>query len=440
MKTVNHKARKTRPVRGAAYLIALALTLCLTMLIAATQLEVATEFKVSVTERDFERALQMAEAGANAYQHRLTFGPAPSSINGYLLPPLYEFPVGTVPTVQEFRNGVKNGTYQLIRYPADSQQGYFAGSIGEPGSTARIVSYGWSNGVVRRIVVNAIAQTAPDDIEDDTIIRPSGEFSLFAWTSLTVEQNCYLSGGIGTNGVVDMGGNCTVTNGVVSCNGPDSYAVLGQNTVATVVNNPEPVLWPTVEQIANRLFPQGGLDWLANNNDNNLATINGVAGIPNKRINTTKAVTVVFRGKPGGANYYLTDMQFKNNATIRFDNTNGPVRIWLGPVEGGGQFWSKNGTDIVVTSADPANAPRVYIATTGGFWGKNNINCNFGVYAYNERDGRRWGCIELMNNMAFRGTFVGNTVTLKNNATITAQAPFWQPLGGAYYDMSVWQE
>jgi hypothetical protein len=73
-------------------IIALALTLCLTMLVVATQLEVVTELGASRTERDYEIALQMAEAGANAYQHRLTFGTAAGQPGASLLPPLLRFP------------------------------------------------------------------------------------------------------------------------------------------------------------------------------------------------------------------------------------------------------------------------------------------------------------------------------------------------------------
>ncbi len=430
----------SRNRRGAALMLALALSLCLTMLIVATQLEAIAEFKVSRTERDFERALQMAEAGANAYAHRLTFGTAPEDPDGALLPPLYEFPEGTAPTIEEFKTGVRNGTYTVIRYPAGSQQGYFAATIGSPGDTARIVSYGWSNGVVRRVITVASTQTAPDDIDDDTEIHPSGEYSLFAITSLTVQNNNVLNGGIGTNGSVSLDNNCDVSNGVVALCGPNASVSLGNNVSATVERHEDPVVWPTVAQIADRLFPDGGLAWLATHNDNAMATINGVAGIPCKKIYATNNVTVVFRGKPGGANYYLTDVYFKNNATVRFDNANGPIRIWMGPLGGRGQWYSKNNADFVVSSTDPAKAPRLYLATTGGFLGKNNVTCNFGVYAYNELNGEKFGHVELKNNMSMQGTFIANTVEMKNNAMITAAAPYWQPLGGAYYDMSVWEE
>ena len=70
-----HSPRRRRE-RGAALLVALALTLCLTMLIVAIQLQISTELKSSKGQRDYDRALQMAEAGANAYLNYLATGPA----------------------------------------------------------------------------------------------------------------------------------------------------------------------------------------------------------------------------------------------------------------------------------------------------------------------------------------------------------------------------
>ncbi len=435
---MKHVVRSKRR-RGAAMIIALALTLCLTMLVVATQLEVVTEFKTSRTERDFERALQMAEAGANAYQHRLTFGTASGQPGAALLPPLYEWPGGVAPTIQQFRQGVLNGTYTLVRYPAGSQQGYFVGTIGAPSDTANIVSYGWSNGVVRRVSCIAQTEAAPQDIEDDTEVHPSGEYNLFAVTRLDVEMNTTLAGALGSNGTVTMGGNCTVTGGV-HLFGPDASFTGDQHTDPEVTTSPDPVIWPTVAQIADRLFPQGGLSWLATHNDNAMATVNGVS-LSGTTISAKNNVTVVFTGKAGGANYYLTDAEFKNGGTIRFNNTNGPIRVWIGPNGGSGAWYSKNNANFSVTSTDPAKAVRMYLATTGGFTGKNNVDCNFGIYAYNaDAYGNKWGHLEVKNNMNMQGTFVANQITAKNNTAVTAGGPFWQPLGAAYYDMSVWQE
>lgn len=438
MKDLYYRARSGSRKRGAAMVLALALTLCLTMLVVATQLEAITELKVSRTERDFERALQMAEAGVNAYQHRLTFGTAAGQPGAGLLPPLYEFTT-TPPTAQQFRAGVLNGTYSIIRYPAGSQQGYFAATVDPPGDTAWIVSYGWSNGVVRRVIAQAETEAAPQDIEDDVWLRPSGAYSFFAVTSMDVQNNMTLSGGLGTNGVITMGNNCTVSNGsIVLCGDAASYSH-GNNCVATEADQPSPVEWPTVSEMADRMYPSGGLSWLATHNDNADALINGVAGIPGNCLDFSKAVTVIFPSKVGGSNYYLTTAQFKNNATIRFDNSNGPIRIWIGPEGTDGGWYAKNNSDISATSANPQYAPRIYVATTGGFTGKNNASCNLGIYAYNEApDGTRYGHLEMKNNLTLHGTFVANTVEVKNNAV--AEGPFWQPNGAAYYAFSSWQE
>ena len=52
----------------------------------------------------------------------------------------------------------------------------------------------------------------------------------------------------------------------------------------------------------------------------------------------------------------------------------------------------------------------------------------------------KFGSLELKNNMSMQGTFIANTIVMKNNSSVVAMAPYWQPLGAAYYDMSVWQE
>src|SRR5262249_19976498 len=59
---------------GAAMIVALALTPCLTMLIVATQMQIVTQLKAQKGQRDYDRALNLAEAGANAYLNYLANG------------------------------------------------------------------------------------------------------------------------------------------------------------------------------------------------------------------------------------------------------------------------------------------------------------------------------------------------------------------------------
>lgn len=164
----HHNKYKASTQRGQALVVALALVLCLTLLVAATQLQVVSQLGLSLPERDYERALQMAEAGANAYLNLLSQGtatpanPSDPADPAKLIPPSYHF-TGTPPTLDAFRAGVKSGTYPLIRYPAGSEQGYFAGEKDDTNTPEiTIIAYGWSHGVVRRVQAKCLPRSAFD--------------------------------------------------------------------------------------------------------------------------------------------------------------------------------------------------------------------------------------------------------------------------------------
>jgi hypothetical protein len=151
--------------------IALALVFFLSILVAATQLQVVTQLAASRTERDYERALQMAEAGGNAYLNVLSNGGATGAVpaaSAALLPPVTPANApNSIITLNAFRHGVKDGTYPLTRYPAGSQQGYYVYPIATGNAAfVEVVSYGWSNGVARRVRFSA------------------SSFSIFDWAAL----------------------------------------------------------------------------------------------------------------------------------------------------------------------------------------------------------------------------------------------------------------
>jgi hypothetical protein len=162
-----HSARRQR---GGALLVALAVTLGLLMIVSATQLQVVTQLARSRTESNYERALQMAEAGANAYLNGLAFGtPAGSVANRELIPPVYS--LGSLLTLQQFKDQAADGTIpaaNIIYYPpGQTRQGYFAAHVGSATSAfITVVGYGFSNGVVRRVRLSAIS------------------FSIFDWAAL----------------------------------------------------------------------------------------------------------------------------------------------------------------------------------------------------------------------------------------------------------------
>ncbi|HZP82169.1 MAG TPA: hypothetical protein VFB21_11050 [Chthonomonadaceae bacterium] len=142
--------------RGAAMIIALAIILGLLVLVVSTQYVVVAQLAATKTERDYDRALEMAEAGVNAYLNMLSNGVPNNTVTNYrLIPSAYTFSSG-IPSLAAFKAGVLNGTYRLIRYPTTtSQQGYFAGQVGTASATVTVVGFGWSNGVVRRVKVSA---------------------------------------------------------------------------------------------------------------------------------------------------------------------------------------------------------------------------------------------------------------------------------------------
>src|SRR5947208_7718764 len=119
---INLKNKRRR--RGYALLFALGLIMGLSILVAAVQRQVVQNLALSRTERDYERALQMAEAGANAYINLLVNGAAGGGVaNNYLIPPVTVWDPANhgILTAQDFKTQVKNGAIpvgSLVYYPA----------------------------------------------------------------------------------------------------------------------------------------------------------------------------------------------------------------------------------------------------------------------------------------------------------------------------------
>src|SRR4051794_3073423 len=84
--------------RGSALLISLALVMAMTLLVAAVQRMVVSQLAVSKAERDYERALQMAESGISAYLNRLANGNPAAPPSWW--PSFYTF--NGIPTIAQF--------------------------------------------------------------------------------------------------------------------------------------------------------------------------------------------------------------------------------------------------------------------------------------------------------------------------------------------------
>ncbi len=136
-------------------------------------------------------------------------------------------------------------------------------------------------------------------------------------------------------------------------------------------------------------------------NDNALSSVGTT-------INTNGSVTLV--GKPGGANYYFTDITLNNGANLTIDTTSGPVNIFL---EGG--FEAKNGSTInVVDSAGNPGLPTdfaIYSNSTAKIDFKHDSEFRGFVYA-------PYADIDMKNSSDVYGAIWGNNVDIKNSGTL----------------------
>ncbi len=417
MRTMRLRRLLPHSEKGFAFLVALALILGLTVLVTATQILVVQQLKTSKSEREYEHALQMAEAGVNAYLNRLNSGAAAS----YLVPALNASLSGPAPSLLGAKQAVQTGTYKMTRYPAASEEAYFAATIGAPAPPlyeTKIVGYGWSHGVMRRVIL--------------PVRSISGDYAIYGIGSVDIQNNIRVTGNVGSNGQITMHNN-DVINGHIALWGPGANATLGNNTPARLIRMPQPMVWATVDHLVLERWPNsgstapGGWGYLATHNDNASATVDGASGISGNVIDLNKSATVVLRGKAGGANYYVTNFYCKNNLTVTLDNALGPINLWIGPSGGSGGFDAKNNLTITQTSSDLANACRIYCGTAGTVNMKNNAG-SIGIYAYNVVGGVAMGSVIIKNNAVVNGNIIANTVEMKNNETVNyILGPHFQP-------------
>ncbi len=432
---------RRRGRRGLALVTAIMLSLCLTIVVASACLQTVGELKLSSTELHYERALHMAEAGANAYISRLTFGSADYAC----LPPLHQYAGGVAPSIADFRAGVASGTYEMVPYPVGSTDGYFVGTVGRPGMTATVVAFGASNGVIRSVTLRVSQALAPSEIDGTTTLSPPGDYVFYPITSFTAQNNVIVSGHAGTNGAIMIQNNVVFINGTLDLNGPNAVLIHQNNCGFTKVVNPDPVLWPTVDEIALKLFPNsgatapGGLAYLATHNDNTAIVRNGTSGSAATTLYLENNKTVRFPSKAGGSNYYLTSATFQNNVAVTLDNSNGPITVWFGPSGGAGGWTGQNNVTWTKTANDDVNRPvTFYFGTQSALMGQNNFSCNIGLYAYNKVNGFPIGAMQIQNNLGFHGSCVANTITAQNNASFGNE--YFKPRGAYYYKRYFWSE
>jgi hypothetical protein len=339
------------------------------------------------SDSNYAEAMDIAEAGAN-----WEFSQISASVNNADMPPgnTYSFGGGTIKVWCTMLDGT-------TAWDKSSNQLY-------------VYSQGTVGGITReiRVSVKGYSTSSPQD------------FGVFSIDRTVMNGNCQEIGDIGTNGSILLNGNVSVT-GSASLNGSGATITQNGNVNVPIIRNPNPIVWPTVTQIANSMFGANGLTYLASHNDNALCS-----AINNNVIQMNGNGTATLVGKPGGANYYLTQLSMNGNCSLALNNSNGPINLWFGPSGSNSSFVLNGGNAMVAMSADPSKACRIYSAATQVTL-NGNSRLDAGIYAYDvNSSGAAIGKVVNNGNPEVNGSIIANDVTLNGNVLVNHQAGYFQ--------------
>ena len=346
--------------------------------------------QIAVVDSRYASALNLAEAGANFEMRKITL--APNSADQYP-GATYQVPGGS------FRVYCANPTN-----PADT-------APWTPQDRLYVISTGTCDGVSRTIRV-AVKGYKPDA---RYAIYGTGEVSTFNGSAVLI------NGDVGTNNLLTFTGH-PVINGAVHFSGAQAGWTGADPGGYTVLQDPKSVTWPSVSQIASQEYPAGGLTYLKTNNDNARAMP------PILGNSITSPVTL-----PAG-NFYVENLNLTAGRLISFDNTGGPVTLWIGPEGGTAVARFRGGAAALPISSDPSRAPRIMVATVGGIDLGGNSRLDALVYAVNRRaDGTIYGHIENSGNPTVNGQLVGNDVDINGDITVNFVTRLIEPASIDYY-------
>ena len=277
-----------------------------------------------------------------------------------------------------------------------------------------VTSVGSINGVSRTLQISGKGYAAP----------VMGDYALYGVSSGSISGSAAtVMGDIGPNGSIGFSGSPTVA-GSINFNGSSPSIFSGY----TVHQYPNPIIWPTVDSIASAAF-SGGLPYIATHSDNAMAS----PAIVGNSVTLHGNGSLTFFGKAGGANYYLTSLTCNGNAGVVFDNTNGPINIWVGPSGGAGVFNIGGGAAAIKQTSDISKPVQIYVATAGGAAMHGNSELDCGIYSYN---GATSGPVTLSGTPDIYGSIITGQFGLNGNPTVHYQPGYFVGLptaGAGYY-------
>ncbi len=385
--------------RGFTIVTVLVFVLIISTLLSGIGIFAVSHQSRAMVDSDYAAALSIAEAGANIEFRKL-------SVNQNLPD---QWPGATAT--------LGNGTYTV--WCANSDGSVPWNNTWPNNDELHVFSRGTVDGVTRTVRVGVKGYYA------------SGNYAIYGTDQISTFNGAsvLIRGDIGTNDQLQFTGTPTITGGIYF-NGPDAGWVGGAPAGYTTTTDIKPYDWPTVSQIAMDKFPAGGLSWLATHNDNSRA----IPPIVGNTVNNSVTLP------PG--NYYLTNVNLGGSRQIYFDNTNGPVNVWIGPEGGAAIARWRGGSAAVAVDVDPEKAPRIYVATAGGIDLGGNQQLDALVYAVNmDASGNTYGHVENSGNPRIAGQIIADDVDLNGNIQIDFKVHLIRPITFGYYGFdNFWEE
>ncbi len=405
------------------------ITVIMFIAITSTLLAGIGTFAVSHNSRahsdaDWQSAMDIAEAGVNTELSKISR----NFLTADITPTTYSFNGGTYRVWVTQRNS--DGTETT---PWTAPNDMF------------IYSTGSFDGVSRTVKVSV-----KGNIVDNT-------FALYGVGGANLTGNVDIVGNVGTNGTVAVSGTSNIS-GSIELNGTAANISGG---TGLPIRNPAPLIWPTVDEIANDTFLVGGgiptsalqggqssaaiipssnayvggrpaemtgLQWLATHNDN------ARVGLPANGTSAVISNTITLVG-PG--NYFVSSVLLSGSRQIRFNNTAGPINLWLGPTNGLGAVAFAGTTDAQPTGMPGSYEVNMYVAVKYGvnFVGTSTFRGN--IYCYN-RDpitGLPFGELRNSGTPIIYGTVVCNQAVLNGTTEIQFHSSPTRQGWWGYYGM-----
>ena len=300
--------------RGAILISVLAFTVVTSVLLAGIASCTISSISRAYTESYYTAALDIAEAGVNTEIRKISVNA--SNVDQF-----------NSSTGQGVTYSFGNGSYTIYCTNVDGSTPWIAPN------DLYILCTGTLNGVSRSVKV--MCKGASNAAKGKYAIYTIDSTNNFDGSAMNI------TGDLGTNALLSFNGSPGIT-GAIYFNGYPSANWSGADPgTYSEYRNSQPIVWPTIDQIANAAFPAGGLTYLATHNDNARAR----PAIVGNSITTTTTLV-------GPGNYYLTNINLTGQNVISLDNTNGAVNIWIGPSGGSGLTIFKGGTAVIPRSVD----------------------------------------------------------------------------------------